>query len=252
MNMQITGVLGVLCWLALGPASAKEIGNGKELVRAMHARYERSWYDTVTFTQKSTTYNPDGTTKVETWYEAASLPGKLRIDFGPVADGNGVILAEGTATIFQKGQQTATRPFVNMLLVLGFDVYQQAPEITIGQLEAEGIDLNKMHEEIWQGEPTYVVGAEKGDRKSKQFWVEKKRLLFTRIFQPDRHDPTKTADTRFTDYRKLPAGIIAARVEVYSEDKLTFTEDYSDIHIGVKLDPRIFDPKQFATAHWQK
>ena len=249
---KVIGALTLLCLLTSGHLSAKEIGNGQDLIAAMHDRYEKSWYDTVTFTQKSTTYNADGTTKVETWYEAASLPGKLRIDFGPPSDGNGVILSDGTATFFQKGQQAASRPFVNMLLVLGFDVYKQAPATTIAQLTAEGIDLSKIHEEVWQGQATYVVGADKGDLKSKQFWVEKKRLLFTRIFQPDRRDPTKIGDTRFVDYRELKNGIIAARVEVYNLDKLTFTEEYSDIQIGAKLDRAVFDPKQFTAVHWEK
>jgi outer membrane lipoprotein-sorting protein len=233
-------------------ARAKDIASAEELIAAMHARYQKSWYDTLTFTQKSTTYNPDGTTKVDTWYEAASLPGKLRIDFGPPSDGNGVILADGNATFFQKGTQTASRPLVNMLLVLGFDVYRQPPDVTLALLKAEGIDLTKFHEDSWQGVPTYVVGADKGDLKSKQFWVEQPRLLFVRIIEPDKHDPNKSGDTRFTDYRQTKKGFVAARVEVYSDNKMTFTEDYSDIQIDAKLDPGVFDPQQFATAHWEK
>jgi outer membrane lipoprotein-sorting protein len=252
MKLKITFGVIAACLFLSSDTNAREIENGEALVQAMHACYEKSWYDTVTFTQKSTTYNHDGTTRVDTWYEAASLPGKLRIDFGPVSDGNGVILADGTATFFQKGAQTAARPFVNMLLVLGFDVYKQSPAATVAQLKAEGIDLTKIHEEAWQGEPAYVVGADKGDLKTKQFWVEKKRLLFVRIIEPGRRDPTKIEDTRFTDYRELKNGIIAARVEVYSEGKLTFTEEYSDIQIGLKLGPSVFDPKQFSTAHWEK
>jgi outer membrane lipoprotein-sorting protein len=232
--------------------ASQQVADGEALIKAMHALYEKSWYETVTFTQKSTTYHPDGTTKVETWYEAASLPGKLRIDIGPVSDGNGVILSDGNATFFQKGVETANRPLVNLLLVLGFDVYRQPPEATIARLKAEAIDLTKIHEEFWQGEPVYVVGADKGDLKSKQFWVEKKRLLFLRIIEPNRYNPTKLDDVRFTDYRQLHEGIIAARVEVYNEEKLVFSEDYSDIQIGVKLDPAVLDPKHFTTAHWQK
>lgn len=252
MKLRILAGLAIAFLFAGFQVSAKEIASAEALVNAMYARYEKSWYDTVTFTQKSTTYNPDGTTKVDTWYEAASLPGKLRIDFGPPSDGNGVILADGNATFFQKGQQTGGRPYVNMLLVLGFDVYRQAPQTTLAQLKAEGIDLTKFHEEIWQGEQVYVVGADKGDLKLKQFWVEEKRLLFVRIIEPDRRDPTKSGDTRFTDYRQMKKGLIAARVEVYTDDKLTFTEEYSDIQIAAKLDPAVFDPKQFTTAHWEK
>lgn len=164
MRMRV-GIILAAGLLALGATGAPDIENGEALVNAMHARYENAWYDTVTFTQKSTTYNPDGTTKVETWYEAASLPGKLRIDYGPPSDGNGLVLADGGATSFQAGQETSTRPLVNLLLVLGFDVYRQPPEITLGQLKREGIDVTKLHEESWNGEPVYVVGADKGDLK---------------------------------------------------------------------------------------
>jgi len=72
----------------------------------MHDRYAKTWYDTLTFTQKSTTYNPDGTTKIETWYEAALLPGKLRIDIGPPADGRAYLLVDGNATILPKRKRS--------------------------------------------------------------------------------------------------------------------------------------------------
>jgi hypothetical protein len=35
-------------------------------------------------------------------------------------------------------------------------------------------------------------------------------------------------------------------VEVWNEDKMVFTEDYSDIKANPKLDPALFDPKQFS------
>ena len=240
----------VLCLVPFVAAAfgAQAIQNGEALVRAMHARYEKTWYETATFTQKSTTYSPDGTTKVATWYEAASLPGKLRIDIGEPSEGNAAILVDNTAYFFQKGQQASTRPYMNMLLVLGFDIYRQSPEATLAELKQEGIDVAKFHEEDWQGEPAYVVGAEQGDLKSKQFWVEKKRLLFVRIIEPDQKDPNVIEDTRFTDYRPAGQAFIAARVEVYSAGKLVFTEDYTDIRTGNKLDPATFDPAKFATA----
>jgi outer membrane lipoprotein-sorting protein len=252
MKMRVGIVLAAGCLIALGVAGAADVNSGEAVVSAMHARYEKVWYDTVTFTQKSTTYNADGTTKVETWYEAASLPGRLRIDYGTPSDGNGLVLADGNATSFQAGKETSTRPLLNLLLVLGFDVYRQSAEITLGQLKHEGIDVTKFHEETWDGQPVYVIGADKGDLKSKQFWVEKKRLLFVRLLQPYQRDPSKITDTRFVDYREEGRGMIAARVEVYRDDKMVFTEDYTEIKIGVKLDAGTFDPKQFNTTHWEK
>src|ERR1700758_2529003 len=118
-----------------------QIHSADALVRAMHERYAKSWYNTITFTQKSTTFNDDGTTKVETWYEAAMLPGKLRIDIGPAADGRAYLLADGNVTVFDKGREVNSRPLVNMLLVLGFDVYRQAPEKTLQVIASEKYDL---------------------------------------------------------------------------------------------------------------
>ncbi len=226
---------------------AAEIASADALVRAMHDRYASSWYDTLTFTQKSTTYNPDGTTKVETWYEAALLPARLRIDIGPPADGRAYLMVDGNSTIFEQGKQVRSRPLVNMLLVLGFDVYKQAPQTTEQIIRAEKFDTTKFHEEIWEGRPVYVVGAEKGDVKSPQFWVDKDRLLFVRLFQPARSDAAKTDDIRFEDYRELAGGWVAARVEIWQAGKTVFMEEYSDIQANRKLDPALFDPKQFSS-----
>lgn len=238
--------------MSFAQAQKADIRTGGDLLRAMHDRYKDSWYRTTTFTQKSTTYKPDGTSSAETWYEAASLPGKLRIDVGPASEGNGYLMVDGNVTIVKDGKVAGTHPYVNILLVLGFDVYAQDPEITGKVVAAEGYDLAKLHEDTWEGHPAYVVGADKGDLKSKQFWVTKDTLLFVRVIEPSRGDPAKWDDIRFMDYRPLAGAWIAARVEVHSDDKLVFSEDYTEIQANVKLEPAVFDPAQFGSTHWEK
>jgi hypothetical protein len=238
--------------LSFAVVHAQEIHTGDGLLRAMHDRYQSSWYKTLTFTQKSTTYKPDGTSTAETWYEAALLPGKLRIDIGPPASGNGYVLVDGTATAVKDGKVTGSFPLVNMLLVLGFDVYTQDPETTIKVVKGEGYDLSKVREDTWEGHQAYVVGADKGDLKSRQFWVTKDTLLFVREIEPARDDPKKLDDIRFTDYRPLAGAWVAARVEVHADDKIVFSEDYTDIQANVKLEPGTFDPQQFSATHWEK
>jgi outer membrane lipoprotein-sorting protein len=238
--------------LSLSFAHAQQIRSGEDLLRAMHERYKDTWYRTLTFTQKSTTYKADGTSSAETWYEAASIPGKLRIDIGPPTSGNGYVFVDGDITIVKENQVTAKRHSVNMLLVLGFDVYRQKPEITAKVAKEEGYDLSKIREDTWEGKPAYVVGAETGDLKSKQFWVLKDTLLFVRDIEPARGDPEKVEDIRFIHYEPLAGAWIAVGVEVYSEGRKVFSEDYSDIQANVKLDPAVFDPQKFASTHWEK
>ena len=249
--MKLVGqILAVLILVNFG--RAQTIRNGEDLLRAMHHRYKDSWYETVTFTQKSTTYKPDGTSTAETWYEAAMLPGKLRIDIGPASDGKGYVLVDGVVHIIKDNKVVATRNSMNMLLVFGFDVYRQDPEKTIQVVRGESYGLSKLREDRWDGKPVYVVGAEAGDLKSKQFWVTKDTLLFVREIEPSPADPKQLDDIRFIHYQPLAGAWIAAGVEVYSDGKKVFSEDYSDIQANVKLDPEIFDPAKFASTHWEK
>lgn len=238
--------------IALPLAHAADLHTGDALLRAMHDRYASTWYQTVTFTQKSTTYKPDGTSSAETWYEAASVPGKLRIDIGEPAKGNGYVLVDGDVSIVKDGKVAGSRHSVNMLLVLGFDVYKQDPDATIKVVKEEGYDLSKLHEDTWEGKPAYVVGAEKGDATSKQFWVAKDTLLFVRVIEPAQGDTTKVNDIRFIRYQPLAGAWIAAGVEVYSDGKKVFSEDYTDIQANVKLDPAVWDAQQFNATHWEK
>lgn len=250
--IQTTLATAVLFTLTFSPAQAQTVKTGEDVLRAMHDRYKSSWYQTVTFTQKSTTYKEDGTSSAETWYEAASLPGKLRIDVGAARDGNGMVLVDGDVTVIRGNKVARKIHSVNMLLVLGFDVYKQDPDATIKVVKEEGYDLSKVHEDSWDGQPAYVVGADKGDLKSKQFWVTKDSLLFVRVNEPSPQDPAKLDDIRFIHYQPLAGAWIAAGVEVYADGKKVFSEDYTDIQANVKLDSAVWDAEKFSSTHWEK
>jgi hypothetical protein len=120
------------------------------------------------------------------------------------------------------------------------------PKTTIKQVKDHGSDLSQIHEERWDGQDVYVVGAAKGDLKAKQFWVEKRRLLFVRLLEPDEKDAAKMHDTRFRGYKALNGGWISERVEFYVDGKNTFNEDYFDVKGNVKVDPALFDPAKYS------
>jgi hypothetical protein len=238
-------IVAVGCAWAVKGTWAQGLSDGAAVLRAMHDRYATNWYQTLTFRQDSITHNPDGTNKTELWYEALLLPGKLRIDIGQANSGNGTLVTDNTLTRFHNNTVTESRPFVHMLLVLGFDVYRQKPETTIDEVKGQSFDLSKVHEDTWEGQRVYVVGAGRGDLKSKQFWVEKERLLFLRLIQPDPGEQGRIDDSRFSDYRQLPMGFVAARVDFYVDGVNVFSEVYSDIKVNPRLDPALFDARQF-------
>ena len=231
------------------PIWAADIRSGDELIAAMHKKYDGKWYKTLTFKQVTTTYKTDGTSEDAIWYEALTAPGQLRIDFDPVDKGNGILFAGGKLYSFKDGKLAGNRPFVHPLLVLGFDVYIQPVETTIAQIKGMGIDLSVVHQEKWQGNDVYVVGAKLGDLNTPQFWVTKKDLLFVRLLQLGGKDKKIVQETQFNKYVKVKGGgWVSAEVQFFDDGKRRTTEAYSEIQTGMKLDASLYDPEKWMTA----
>jgi outer membrane lipoprotein-sorting protein len=233
-------------------ARARRIGTSEELVQAMQKKYAGTWYKTATFVQQTTNYQPDGTKKVETWYEAMSLPGSLRIDFTPTSDGNGILFTNNQIYSFKSGKVDVNRPFVHPLLVLGFDIYRLPYADVIEKLKGLKFDLSLFHEDTWQGRPVYVVGAKQGDLHSPQFWIDQEHLYFVRMLRPAGKDGAQTQETQFNKYQKLGGGWMSPEVIFMVDGKTLTTEEYSDLRADVSLDPRLFDPQYWSTVHWKE
>lgn len=233
-------------------AHAAKIETSEDLIQAMQKKYAKSWYKTLTFTQKTVEFNADGSSKVSTWYEALSAPGKLRIDFDPIKDGNGILFVNDTLYSFKAGAVANTRPFTHPLLVLGFDLYFLSLQDAVTKLKQLKFDLSIMHEDTWQGRPVYVVGAKAGDLKSHQFWIDKKNLYFVRLLGPTGRDGALTQEIQFNKYFKVKGGgWVSPEVIIIVNGKTVTTEEYSDVRVHVPLDEKLFDPQHWKTARWK-
>jgi len=245
--------LTVVIFLLTFPIAAyAKISNTNELIAAMQQKYGKSWYKTATFVQETTNFEPDGTSKVETWYEAMSVPGSLRIDFTPTTAGNGILFTDGKIFVFKDGKVDASRAFQHPLLILGFDIYRSPASDVTTKLQSLKFDLSQFHEDTWQGQPVYVVGAKAGDLHSPQFWIDQKNLYFVRMLRPAGKDGTQTAETQFNKYQKLGGGWMAPEVIFMVDGKVVTTEKYSDMRADVELDPKLFDPQFWTTVHWKQ
>jgi outer membrane lipoprotein-sorting protein len=233
-------------------SEAATIKTTEELIQAMQSKYAKSWYKTATFVQKTITFQADGTKKEETWFEAMSLPGSLRIDITPTRDGNGILFTNGQVYSFKNGKVDSTRPFVHPLMVLGFDIYGMSQADAIEKLKGLKFDLSIFREDTWQGRPVYVVGARQGDLHSPQFWIDQKNLYFVRMLRPGGRDGAQTQETQFNKYQKLGGGWMSPEVIFMVDGKITTTEEYSDLRANVTLPDKLFDPQSFATVHWKE
>jgi len=231
---------------------AAKIKTTEDLIQAMQKKYAKSWYKTATFVQKTTNYEKDGTKKVETWYEALSVPGSLRIDFTPVKDGNGILFTDNKIYVFKNGKVDTNRPFVHPLMILGFDIYRVSQADALEKLKGLKFDLSILREDMWQGRSVYVVGARQGDSHSPQFWIDKKNLYFVRMIRPAGKDGSQTQETQFNKYQRLGGGWMAPEVIFTVDGKTVTTEEYSDLRANVALDSKLFDPQYWTTVHWKE
>ena len=238
--------------MTLPAVSYAKISNTNELIAAMQKKYGKSWYKTATFVQQTTNMQPDGTPKVETWYEAMSVPGSLRIDFTPTSVGNGILFTDGKIFVFKDGKVDTTRAFNHPLLILGFDIYRSPATEVTAKLQALKFDLSQFREDSWQGRPVYVVGAKADDLHSPQFWIDQKNLYFVRMIRPVGKDGMQTQETQFNKYEKLGGGWMSPEVIFLVNGKVVTMEKYSEIRGDVKLDPKLFDPQFWTTVHWKE
>jgi len=218
------------------------------VIEAMHSRYDGKWYRTLTFVQNNTQYHPDGTVEHSVWREWLMAPGRLRIEFQPADSGNGMLFAADSQFAFTKDSMTIARAFVHPLLVLGFDVYAQPVDRTIALLTQRRIDMAVLSETTWEGRPVWVIGAKAGDLHSRQFWVDKERLVFVRLLGPAGQDTSKTSDTRFNKYAPLAGGWVSPEVEFLVDGQRQFLEEYVEIQANVPMPAALWDARQWKAS----
>jgi hypothetical protein len=242
--ISVSAAVGLLASLHAAPVPAP--ASGAEVIRAMYQKYHRTWYRRLSFVQRAIW--SDGRPEEE-WWEAMQIPGRLRIDVAPVDSSPQTIVYRGDSLyVFARGKRATAVRQPNLLLVLGFDVYRQAPDSTIALLERERFDLQQVHEETWESRPVYVIGAARGDLTSNQIWIDRERLVFLRLIQ--QRPKGGPSDIRFTEYQPLGGGWIGTVVRFFSEGKETFTEIYRDWKIDPAITDELFQVDQWRRPAW--
>lgn len=129
------------------------------------------------------------------------------------------------------------------------DVYAIPASITLRRLDSLGVDLDKFHEERWEGRRVYIMGAENGDVESNQVWIDADRLLLVRYIQRDkRGDRFVVTDTRVGDYREVDGYPIAFEFTSYRDGKIFFRERYENVKVNEPLPAELFDAQRWAST----
>jgi hypothetical protein len=246
--MSKTKIIVILFFVvAIGHAQTKQQGklkytSGKELINAMYNAYAPDkWYRHFIFSQDMEFYRNDSIIKREVWHEAYA-PGKLIIKSGSKDSKTGRVYTDFAVYSFKPGQEPQKTARVHELLLVGLDVYFFKPELTVKILDSLGYDLAKIRVDEFKGRKVFVVGADKGDDKTKQFWIDAERLYMHRIIYPQKE---KTNDVVFDDYVKMDSNWIAKTIVFKTDGKLGLIERYYDIKFPKSINQDWFNPEKF-------
>ncbi len=239
--MIVTPILLLATALLGGP-----VPDGDAVVRAAHAKYAGKWPTSYTYLQK--TLLPDG--RLETWYTAVQLPGLQRVDVAPALTGRAMIYRRDSLYTYG-ARKTKTRSWwPNSFLTLLGDIHVAPPAETSRRLRQFGYNMAKTHEEVWQGKRVIVVGALAGDLKSKQFWLEKDRLILVRLIEPNAADPRRPLDAHIEGYEKAGGGWMERTIRIHLGGQIAQLEEVNDLQLNVRHDMSMFDPGPYQLPEW--
>lgn len=214
------------------------------VIESMFNMYKGKWYSTLTFTQQTSFYKSGILDHEQTWYEAMSIPGGLVIKFDEIGSGNGILFKSDSQYVFKDNLLVNKTRKVHELLVLGFSVYVDTPEITIAKLKEAGFSFEFFTKEINNDSVEFVVG----DPTVAQFWIDAKTLLFTRLRKKNKDG--SFSEVHFNKYQKLGSAWIETEVLFFRNGQIAMKEVYNDIKTPNKLPDNLLSLDNFKSIKW--
>src|SRR2546423_4344427 len=225
-----------------GPGAGLRLATSAGLLKAMHDRYDGKYVKTMSFLQNNTQYTSTGQEKKSQWYEHIEVPGKLRIAFLPATTKSGLVQVDDKVASFDNGIRIDFRPSINPLLLLTADVYVAPTAAIMRGLDSLHVDSELMHDDQWDGQPVYVVGAKAGDSTANQMWVDRDHLRLGRVIQRSKQgDRTNVSDIRVQNYKEIQGFEIPTEFLVIRNGRPFWREQYADVRINEELPAGTFD-----------
>lgn len=211
----------------------------QEIVKKMYKAHAKDFRKSLSFVQQTGFYLNDSLVKKAIWYEALVYPDKLRIDIDSASSGNIIFFVNDSAYQFQKNKlRSKGYQQHDLLFVLG-GMYSYPLDTVFQKLKAFGYNTDKTFETTWKGKKVVVVGTDKEETESNQFWIDKDKLVTVRILNNKNKQKTETL---CEDYVKLGKGWCETTIKFYVNGKLRQSEKYTEIKENVKINMDFLDP----------
>ncbi|MCP4437607.1 MAG: hypothetical protein GY810_01555 [Aureispira sp.] len=223
----------------------------EDLLVAMNKKYKGKWFDQFTFIQETIRINENGKEgKKSIWYEAIDYPKKFRIDYGPITNGNTTIYDKDSAWVFRDYKLKKTEYMPKEFLLMKGGLYHLTTKETIEALSGYGYDCDKFRTAELNQRKVYVIGADRGDLKSKQFWIDAEHFYMVRRINTQQG---KVVDVVYSDHVFSNGGWVEQVVKFWVDEKYVQKELYKEINTNPQLGAEQFDPNSYGEIkHWSE
>ncbi|MFZ1784922.1 MAG: hypothetical protein WAU23_06930 [Ferruginibacter sp.] len=211
----------------------------QDMVQQMYAQHAANFRYSLSFVQETNFYRNDSLIKTDTWFEVLVYPDKLRIDINNPDDGNAIFFVNDSSFRFQKYELKNKGPQPHDLLFLLGGMYSYPLTEVYTRLKGFGYDAGKSYETTWKGKPVVVIGADKAETESNQFWVDKEKMVTVRILN---NKQGQQSEIICGDHLKLGKGWCETNIEFYVNGKLRQTEKYRNLKQNFSINMDYLDP----------
>ncbi|MGY6562934.1 MAG: hypothetical protein ACXITV_12600 [Luteibaculaceae bacterium] len=220
-----------------------------DIIADMHTKWQSNWPKNMQFEQYVYFFENDSMVRTEIWQEVLHSPQNLHIRFNGFETGSGMLFTNDSIFTFKNFTLVNAQKKVHQLLLLGFDVYHQSPNVTNQKLLELGFSLKESHQFVFEGDTIVVVGTnQKDDVESNQFWINKQQLYLERIILTNNNSKS---DITFENYQWIENYPVATALTFKVNDKLIMREEYFNISFPAEVNENLFKPSKFNTLTWQ-
>jgi outer membrane lipoprotein-sorting protein len=219
--------------------------NGLEVIGAMRFAHPSWEVRSLAFTVTTTT--GEGSTRRTQSRAQVRLPGKFRQASLPSTTRTGFVRDRQRLAVFEKGRRVASVSRVDLVTLLAYDVFAQAIDTTIMWLDSARVRYGVTRRDELDGRDVWVVGAEKGDITSPQFWVDAELWRVVRVIQRDPRGRNEVIDVRFPEFVDIRTLPLPSRSVTYRGGEPAFTQHFSKIAVNPTIPTSAFD-----LARWRE
>ena len=232
-----------------GPVSSPARGaitprNGLEVIGAIKRAHPSRELRSLAFTVRTTEHRASGE-RLRVSRSYARLPGKYRVTRLPTNLRSGLVRDRQWLSVFERGQRVASVRRLDLSTLLAYDVFAQSLDTTLIWLDSARVRFGIARRDYFEGKDVWVVGAEDGDSRSTQFWVDAFRWRLVRVIQRDPRSPDDVLDTWFTEFQEYLDVPIPVRSVTYRNGRLAETNEISQVTVNPRLSARNFDLNRF-------